>query len=186
MTRGMGCGAVMGTLWAYLPWGEVINGGKKYEDGKLFKNKMSAWELVGPLVVVSAGADSLRNKSLIIPVDNTGSVAIFRKGWCSSCMLATTLALAIHEVASALNCTLEITKVRRCSDDMTKAADALSKGQVQKFISLVPDADIGPAKIPSELVRWIGNPKEDRFLGERIIKELGLKRSMLGSHKMYL
>ena len=79
-TIGMGCGAVMGSWWAYLPWGTVINGGSKYRDGKMFKHKMSAWELVGPLVVVSAGADLLRNKSVVIPVDNIGSVAVFKKG----------------------------------------------------------------------------------------------------------
>ena len=185
-TIGMGCGAVMGSWWAYLPWGTVINGGSKYRDGKMFKHKMSAWELVGPLVVVSAGADLLRNKSVVIPVDNIGSVAVFKKGWCSSCMLATTVSLAIQEVSAAINCTVEIVKIRRCIDKGTKAADAISKGQIRKFRTLVPEADTAPARIPAELVRWINNPREDRHLGERIVRELGFKTSMLGSHKMYV
>ena len=186
VTIGMGCGAVLGSWWTYVPWGPVINGGKKYIDGKMYKHKMALLELLGPLVVVAGASHLVRDSQLIIPVDNSGSVAIFRKGWCSSCMLSTTVVLAIHKVACALNCNIEIVKIRRCSDRLTQAADALSKTQFSKFRKLVPEANVEPGRIPSEIVKWIENPREDRYLGERILKEIGMKGSMLGRHGFYL
>ena len=50
-------------------------------------------ELVGPLVVVAAAAaDQLRNRRLVIWVDNDGSVAIWHKGYSNRCKLSSTLA----------------------------------------------------------------------------------------------
>ena len=115
-TWGYGSGAVLGEhWWCYLPWGEAINCGYTYKDGVRLNCKMSAWELIGLLLVLTAGAELVRNRSLIVQVDNAGSVAIFKKGWCTSCMLCTTLALAIAEVAAALNCRIKIKKVLTCS-----------------------------------------------------------------------
>ena len=112
-SRGYGVGAVLGPhWWAYLPWGILINSDAVYRDGKRLDSKMSAWELLGPLLLLTAGVEMVRGKSLIIPVDNAGSVAIYRKGWCTSCMLCTTLALAISQVAAAIHCKLEIVQGR--------------------------------------------------------------------------
>ena len=49
LTLGSGCGAVLEDWWSYIPWGKVINGGDKTEDGKRIGRKFSALELVGPL-----------------------------------------------------------------------------------------------------------------------------------------
>ena len=65
---GYGVGAVLGEhWWAYLPWGEAINEGRQYSDGQRLSNKMSAWELLGLLLVLTARVDLVRNKSLIVP-----------------------------------------------------------------------------------------------------------------------
>ena len=111
---GYGVGAVLGDQWwAYIPWGEAINRGRLYVDGTRLDCKMSAWELLGPLLLLSAGKELVENRSLVVPVDNQGSVSIYRKGWCTSCMLCTTLVLAISEVAASVNCKLEIDEIRR-------------------------------------------------------------------------
>ena len=185
--KGLGAGAVLGpNWWAYLPWGHAINSGKVYRDGQKLSNKMSAWELVGPLLVLTAGVDLVRNRSLIIPVDNYGSGAIYRKGWCTSCMLCTTLALAVSEISAAINCKLEITKIKRCSNDQAEAADAVSKADWARFRRLMPRANMEPARIPVTLVRWIQDPVEDRKLGERILKEMGFGRNPFGHHDNFV
>ena len=94
---------------------------------------MSAWELLAVLVLVAAGAELVRGKSLVVAVDNQGSISIFRKGWCTSCMLCTTIALALSEVAASLDCKLEVVKVRRCSTREAEAADAISKAGWRRF-----------------------------------------------------
>ena len=188
---GGGAGAVLGEeWWCYLPWGEEINGSHLlppvlHSDGKRLDRKMSALELVGPLMVLTAGVELVRGRALVIPVDNQGSVSIFRKGWCSGCSLATTLALAISEVAASIDCRLEIVKIRRCSNIEASAADAVSKADWLRFRQLMPRAAPGPAKIPTTLVSWVNHPVADRNLGEKILREMGLIRTILGHRGSY-
>ena len=146
---------------------------------------MSALELVGPLMVLTAGVELVRGKALVIPVDNQGSVSIYRKGWCSSCSLATTLALAISEVAASIDCRLEVVKIRRCSNAEALAADAVSKADWTLFRQLMPGATPGPAKIPTALVSWVNSPVADRNLGQKILREMGLVRTILGHRGCY-
>jgi hypothetical protein len=101
-------------------------------------SKMSAWELVGPLLVLTAGVELVRNHKLIIPVDNIGSVLIYRKGWCTSCMLCTTLTLAISEVAASINCDLKIGKITSCFNNLVEAADAILKADFRRMWRLIP------------------------------------------------
>ena len=185
--RGHGAGAVLGEeWWCYLPWGDSINEGRLHSDGKMLDKKMSALELVGPLTVLTAGVELVRGRDLVIPVDNQGSVSIFRKGWCSGCSLATTLALAISEVAASIDCRLEIVKIRRCSNIEASAADAVSKADWLRFRQLMPRAAPGPAKIPTTLVSWVNHPVADRNQGERILREMGLVRTILGHRGSYI
>ena len=141
---------------------------------------MSALELLGPLLILTAGKEHVRNKSLIVPVDNYGSVVIYRKGWCTSCMLCTTIALAISEVAASIGCKLEVVKIRRCSNVPSKAADAISKVDWNRFCQLMPRANPLPARVPRELIKWVQNPVADRTLGERLLKEMKVERNILG------
>ena len=172
-TLGAGMGAVLyPNWWAYAKWGGVINSGKRDRDGKKISNKMSALELVPPLVVLSAGSELLRGKAVEFFIDNSGSVAIYNKGWSSSCMLCNTLVVAISQVSAAINCKVGVRKIRRCSNIEACAADSLSKGDFRKFRGEMPEASLCPAKIPTSLLVWIDNPREDRLLGQKILKEM--------------
>ena len=102
-TVGLGCGCVSLDWWFYLPWGRKINSGVAYLGRKL-SSKMSALELVGPLVCVAADPDMVRGVPVRIWVDNIGSVKIWKKGYSNSCNLCTTLVTAIATVAASLGC----------------------------------------------------------------------------------
>jgi hypothetical protein len=184
--QGYGVGGVLGEhWWFYLPWGRSINCGELSRDGGRLDCKMSAWELLGPLALITAGVELVRGRSLVIPVDNQGSVTIYQKGWCTSCMLCTTLALALSEVAASIDCKLEIVKIRRCSNKEAEAADAISKADWGRFRRLMPKSNPGAAMVPVTLSKWVEAPVEDSTLGERILKELGIERSVLGHHRSY-
>ena len=184
---GRGAGAVMEDgWWSYLPWGDVINSNLTFVDGVLYRNKMSAWELVGPLLVLTAGVERVRDQSLVVPVDNDGSVKIFQKGWCTSCVLCSTLVLAISEVAAAINCKIEIVQITRCSNTMASAADAISKGDIRKLRSLVANTSSAPAKVPKALISWVANPVGDRRLGEKLLLEMGVERNLLGHQSDFI
>ena len=180
-TLGVGMGAVIFPhWWTYAKWGTSINCGKRYRDGKKISNKMSALELISPLAVLCAAGKELMGKPVEFLVDNSGSVAIFKKGWCTSCMLCTTLVVAISQVAAALHCKVDLKKVKRCSTIEACAADSLSKGDFKKFRKEMPSADLSPAALPKELLLWIDEPKEDRLLGQKILKEMSQELQLVG------
>ena len=101
-------------------------------------------------------------------------------------MLCTTLALAIQEVAESINCELEIAKIKRCSNVQASAADAISKAEWRRFRQLMPGATPEPAKVPLTLLCWVQNHVEDCTLGEKILREMGVRRDILGLKKRFI
>ena len=173
---GRGCGVVCDAWWAYVPWSRKINCGARAGDGRKISQKLSALELVGPLVALAAGHLWSRGKFVRIWVDNSGSVCIWKKGYSSSCELCTTLVKAIATVSAALGCSLQIVKVRRCSNTGSVLADALSKAEFNSFRRTAAAAawpiNVGPASVPVTILAWLANPLPDDDLGGRIVSEL--------------
>ena len=113
-TVGLGCGGVSRDWWFYVPWGRKINAGVSFE-GRWLSSKLSALELVGPLICLAAAPDLVRERPVRIWVDNIGSVKIWQKGYSGSCSLCTTLVSAMASVAAALGVSVSVEKVARCS-----------------------------------------------------------------------
>ena len=84
---GRGLGAVIPDLgwWSYMPWTRAVNSGTVTHEGKKVGRKLSALELMGPLLVMAAGAGELRGLALKFWVDNSGSCIIWRKGYSIQC-----------------------------------------------------------------------------------------------------
>ena len=167
-------------IWTFVMWGKKINGEGRTADGKGLENLMSAWELLGPLLTVCTAPDRIRNKQVVVMVDNDGAVKMYHKGWTTKCQLCNTIMVAMDEIAAALNVELFIEKIRRCSNVEAKAADALSKSDFSFFRKLMPGANPGPQRVPVALLKWINNPQPDRFLGLKILAEMSLKTRVLG------
>jgi hypothetical protein len=172
---GHGTGGIGGKFWFLVPWGKKINSGIKDTDGKRLSRKLSALELVGPLICVSADQATCANRPVRIWFDNSGSVAVWRKGYSTRCQLCTTLVNAISRITAANGCRITIDKVRRCSNDGSILADELSKGRFAAFKRKLPDSwEISPqpAWIPPSILAWIANPVEDHSLGDRILDDM--------------
>ena len=171
-----GSGGVIGDWWYFLPWSKAINCGDFAEDGKRLGKKLSALELVGPLVVVAAAPELCRRQPVRVWVDNAGSVRIWEKGYSSSCRLCTTIVKAAASVAAALACRLEVTKIRRCSSPGAVMADALSQGDFRRFraaaAAVGASPAVTPAAVPRAVSRWLARPVPDDDLGERILREM--------------
>ena len=182
-TVGLGCGGVSLDWWFYLPWGRKINSGVAYLGRKL-SSKMSALELVGPLVCVAADPDMVRGMPVRIWVDNIGSVKIWKKGYSNSCNLCTTLVTAIATVAASLGCRVYFEKVLRCSVPGAAMADALSKGAFDKCRGIAEGEGCplrrDPACVPPALLAWVANPQADEELGADILRDMRKRALVLG------
>ena len=173
---GRGCGAVSREWWAMLPWSKKINAGVKAEDGKKIGRKLSALELVGPLICVSAGHSWARNSHVRAWVDNYGSVKIWEKGYSSHCDLCNTLVKAIGTVAAGIGCRFAIKKIRRRSNAGAVMADALSKADFTEFkltaASKSWQLNLEPAWIPPAILYWVANPTVDPELGTKVLRNI--------------
>ena len=173
---GRGTGCVSQDWWAVVPWGVRINCGAVAVDGGKLGRKLSALELVGPLICVAAGNGWCRNRPVRIWVDNAGSVLIWEKGYSNSCALCTTLVKAIAAVAAGIGCQLYIQKIRRCSSPGAVMADAISKADFNLFRRTALEhrwpLAVGPARVPGTLLRWIDRPVVSDSLGHEILDEL--------------
>jgi hypothetical protein len=179
-----GCGGVAGPMWVFVPWSKTINMGGKAVDGKRLGKKLSALELVGPLAMITADPSRFRRQPVRIWVDNAGSVKIWEKGYSNSCPYCTTLVKALSSVAAALDCRLEIHKIRRCSTPGAVMADAISQGDFRRLRAAAAAANWGlmptPQPVPLALRRWVCRPRPDDDLGLRLIAELCKHSPFLG------
>jgi len=175
LSPGHGTGGIGGKFWFLVPWGQKINAGVRAADGKRLSRKLSALELVGPLICISADQNTCYNKPIRIWVDNSGSVAVWRKGYSTRCRLCTTLVSAIGRIAAATGCRVTIDKIKRCSNDGSILADELSKGRFAAFKRKLPndwEVSLDPAWIPPSILAWIADPVEDHSLGDKILDDI--------------
>ena len=181
-TVGLGCGGVSRDWWFYVPWGRKINAGVSFE-GRRLSSKLSALELVGPLICLAAAPDMVRGRPVRIWVDNIGSVKIWQKGYSGSCALCTSLVSAMASVAAALGTTVVVEKVARCSVPPAVMADALSKGAFGACRAVAREAGwplrLEPARVPAAILRWVADPSA-RDLGEDILLEMRRTTLVLG------
>jgi hypothetical protein len=175
LSVGQGTGGIGPGFWFMVPWGRKINSGMRTAEGRQLSKKLSALELVGPLICVASGAALCRGRPVRIWVDNSGSVAIWRKGYSSTCPLCTTLVNAISRVAAALGASVAIDKITRCSETGATIADELSKGRLYRVKSRLPqgwEMPGDPAWIPASILQWIADPVPSPDLGNKILDEL--------------
>jgi hypothetical protein len=174
---GHGTGGIRDEFWFMVPWGKKINSGAKHTDGRRLCRKLSALELVGPLICIAADFSACRGRPVRIWVDNSGAVGIWRKGYSTRCQLCTILVKAIGKVATAAGSLITIEKITRCSNTGSELADELSKGRFRSFKSKLPDCWTianEPAKIPPSILAWIAQPTADHELGEKILHDIGV------------
>jgi len=178
---GLGCGGVTKGAWFFLHWSRNVNGDACW-DGKRIGGKMSALELVGPLICLAAWPTKVMNKPVKFLVDNAGSVCIWKKGYSSSCQLASTLVTAIASVAAGLGTQVHIEKVARCSDPGTVMADALSKSAFGRFREASEGWDMPdePTPVPLAIMRWLDKPAPNDDLGLAVLKDISNDWPVLG------
>jgi hypothetical protein len=179
----------LGDWWYYIPWARRINAGSWRVDGKKVGRKLSALELVGPLVVVAAAHTMCRGQTLQVWVDNAGSVDVYRRGYSRNCRLCTTIAKAIATVAAGIGCKLEVFKITRCTGTGALMADHLSKARFGEFRSAAAQAGwplrLEPARIPSTLLHWLDKPYPCDKLGGDILREIGTEAVVAGYSPQY-
>ena len=133
-------------------------------------NKLMFLESVAALAALITAAPYIRNRGLIIHTDNKALTYAWASGH-SACPLTCSITTAMHRLARALCCSLDIEWVRRCSSDAATVADLLSKGNTTQALTMMgPAAQLGYCS--RTLSSYLQDPFPTRLLGQAIIKEL--------------
>jgi hypothetical protein len=183
-STGRGTGGVCGADWFYYPWSQPVNSGAAKVEDKKVSRKLSALELVGPLIFMATLPHTFRQQPVKMFVDNAGSVGIWHKGYSNNCSLSNTIVKAIGTVAAGIGCRLDIVKVTRCSDHGPIMADLLSKARFTQFRQYAASASwplhTDPLRIPGSLLHWLYSPVPDSMLGHRILCDISADCPVLG------
>jgi len=181
---GRGTGGVLGEWWYYYPWAKRIAAGGWRIEGVKLGRKLSALELIGPLITLVAARQLIRGRALRIWVDNAGSVAIWKKGYSTSCPLSSSIVTTMAAMAASLNVRVEVVKITRCTGTGAVLADALSKADFEKFRNTAAEnnwaLNTEPAVITGELLRWLDRPSVDFDLAGKILQEIATTEDVLG------
>jgi hypothetical protein len=181
---GRGLGGVLGEKWFYYPWSMAINCGAHRVDNKKVARKLSALELLGPLVAITVWADSLFKKPVRFWVDNAGSIGAWEKGYSASCRLCTSIVKAIATVGAGIGADLQLLKITRCSTTGAIIADHLSKANftASRFAAAESHSvmDTEPARIPPILLEWLQKPVPTDDLGHALLKHISKTVPVLG------
>jgi hypothetical protein len=181
---GRGVGGICGPRWFYYPWSKAINSGAHRVGEKKVGRKLSALELLGPLVGIVVMADKCYRQPVTFWVDNAGSVGAWKKGYSASCPLVTSIVKAISTVAAGIGADMHIAKITRCTGTGATIADHLSKANFVAARQLSREAEwpleLDPCAIPAVLLQWLEKPVPDDNLGHRLLKHLGGMLPILG------
>ena len=159
-------------MWTQMKWPQWLLDEKKSSLGVKFAQKLSTLEGLACLTQLVVGHRELRGKCVRIWCDNMGFVQAFAKG-SSTCLYVSTISKALSDVARGLDIGVLVTKTGRMSGPGERAADALSKCDMDRAWE-----DIGEIRekerrrIPKAIKEWIWDPVPDPELGLRILEEI--------------
>ena len=159
-------------MWTIFKWPQWILDEKESSLGVRFASKLSTLEGLGCLTQLAVGHKELKGLQVKIHCDNAGFVFAMSSG-SSTCLYVATISKALHDLAQGLDIALRVVKTGRMSGPGERAADALSKGDMQRAL-----LDIGtvkekmPRRAPKTIVEWVSDPVPDPQLGHRILEEL--------------
>ena len=165
--------------WFFCPWPRRIKYNMKNSDGISLGQKLSMLEGAAVLTGLTTAAPSLTGRAATALCDNAGfCYAWVNRG--SRDLLTYTITKAVHDVAEGLGVHIVVRKITRCSDQLSEAADALSKCEFKRaFENMGEDREVEPMRIPRAILDWLQDPVETATLGRKILKEIKEKHPSL-------
>ena len=171
-----GVGAVLGNAFVAKRWPKKLRSRQLCPGcGVEWRFKMSMMELIGWTMVVCCFPREIMNKSVVVQIDNEGTICHIKKGYDSKCVVTSALLRATYEVARGLNAEAYARKVPRCSARGPVMADMLSKGMEKEFLKMwteTENVEIWTRQVPPPLRWWLEHPSVDNELGAKILRHM--------------
>ena len=155
----------------YGCWPHLIQSDDRDENGVRFARKLTFLEGVAAAAGLAAGADIIRNSSVVVYTDNQGLARAWKAAH-SRCEYTYSVMKCIFDMMRYLNVQLRIVWTPRCSGGPELVADHLSKSKFREALEVANVADMKLLRIPRTLLKWLTAPKPARVLGYAVCDEL--------------
>ena len=173
LSVGGGIGGVMQynkeALYLYMQHSNLIKSNSKNYLNERLGSKLTFLEAVGALAGPCAMPEQVRGRTVVIHVDNAGTVFCHKRAY-SRCPYAYSILLALEVVSTSLNCRVFLKKTPRCSGRYQTIADLLSKGKFPEAWDLMGRNVL--MEVPRTLLKYMQWPTRTRTLGNSIIQEM--------------
>ena len=144
-----GCGAFWKEKWFKVEWKEWPG----------FQDAMISTKELLPLVIAAAiGGPKWRGSVVLCHCDNQAVVSVVRGGYCKDPSMAHMLR-CLFFIEAHFDLTLTATHIPGVEN---RAADCISRNNLDEFFSLNPQAQLQPTAVPPGLVKQLVLPKEDK------------------------
>jgi hypothetical protein len=142
------------------------------EKGAALAQKMTTLELVGLFLPLLTVPEVVRNRDIILGVDNLGVVFAWENGYAKGDLLASVLIRALGIVAAYLECRVHVRHIPRMTSLASIMADSLTRASTasaEVWSAMVGTASYAP---PHSLWAWLAEPEVDWDLGITLVDYL--------------
>ena len=135
----------------------------KWEDRFLnkFLSHSTVFEGVGLLLPFISQPQLLKNKFVILYVDNEPFVLAWQRRYAKKSIYTSILLQTLHILEATLPCRIFIEYQKRCSNDQAILVDKLSRLSTTDAGSLKAISHLHPFQPRGPLLDWLKNPQED-------------------------
>ena len=140
----LGCGAMLGNHWVYLPWPG------KWANSEILRD-ITFLELVPIVLALSLWKTDLHKKRILFHTDNSALVSIIN---CQSSKSKRTMSLLRPMVLTLMTHNITF-KSLHIMGKLNNAVDAISRMQWSRFRAEAPEADEVQTPVPAEFLRLL-------------------------------
>lgn len=156
-----------------IKWGNSLMTKQRDSRNRLWGSKSGALECIGLLIPFVTRPDLLKNKYVILYVDNISLIYAWEKKYCKNDEETSILIRCLHVLEAFLEAKVFVEHVKRMSNDKAVLVDRLSRESTATKEDLDRIKSL-PWSTPSgALVSWISSPCLDWNLPVKIVTDVG-------------
>ena len=149
-----------------VKWGDALMTKLRDSRGRLWGSKSSALECIGLLIPFVTRPDLIRNKYVILYVDNISLIYAWEEKYCKNDEETSILVRCLHVLEAFLEARVFVGHVKRMSNDKAVLVDRLTGEDLNRIKDL-------PWLSPSGALKdWISLPCRDWNLPVKIVKDV--------------
>ena len=156
-----------------LKWTFALMTKLRDSRGRLWGSKSSALECIGLVIPFVTRPELMRNKYVILYVDNISLIYAWEKKYCKNDEETSILIRCLHVLEAFLETKIFVEHVKRMSNDMAVLVDHLSRESSTTGTDLARISDLPWLSPGGALLSWISDPSLDWNLPVKIVNDVG-------------